>query len=167
MADILPQERTLPFLVDRLTDDDPATRMESREKRSISMRQFQKALLRDLTWLLNSPSKTDREHIEEFPEVGRSVLNFGMPDFTGLTHSDVTPQQVEKAIRQAILLFEPRIVKDSLVIRVVVNRQVAGNLLAVEIRGQVWAQPVPEQFFVKTEVDLETGQVNLSDQLHG
>ena len=167
MADLVPQERLLPFLLDRLTDDDPATRMESREKRSISMRQFQKALLRDLTWLLNTPSKTDREQLEEFPEAMHSVLNFGMPDFTGHTHSDITPQQVEKAIRQAIQQFEPRIVKDSLIIRVTVNRQTAGNLLAVEIRGQVWAQPVPEQFFVKTEVDLESGQVSLSDQLHG
>ncbi len=167
MADLAPQERLLPFLLDRLTDDDPATRLESREKRSISMRQFQKALLRDLTWLLNTPSKTQHEHLEEFPEVARSVLNFGMPDFAGLTHSDITAPQVEKAIRQAVTLFEPRIVKDSLVIRAVVNRQLAGNLLAVEIRGQVWAQPVPEQFFVKTEVDLETGQVNLSDQLNG
>ena len=167
MADLVPQERLLPFLLDRLTDEDPATRMESREKRSMSMRQFQKALLRDLDWLLNTPCKTEHDHLEEFPEVARSVLNFGMPEFAGLTHSDVTPQQVEKAIRQAVVQFEPRIVKDALAIRVVINRQTAGNLLEVEIRGQVWAQPVPEQFFVKTEVDLESGMVKLTDQLHG
>ena len=162
MADLVPQERLLPFLKCRLTDKDPATRMESREKRSISARQFYEDLLEDLEQLLNSPSNTDQEQLEQFPEAMCSVLNYGVRDFTGLTHSDVTPQQVEKAIRQAILQFEPRIVKDSLIIRVVVNQQTAGNKLSVEIRGRAWTQPVPEPFLVKTEVDLETSILNIT-----
>jgi hypothetical protein len=30
----------------------------------------------------------------------------------------------------------------------------------------VWAQPMPESLYVKTEVDLETGMCMLQDQLH-
>jgi type VI secretion system protein ImpF len=167
MADLAPHERLLPFLLDRLTDDDPATRMESREKRMVSFRQFHKAILRDLTWLLNTPCKTERDELDQFPEVARSVLNFGVPDLTGMTQSDITPQLIERRLRQAIQQYEPRIPRDSLNVRVIQNAGVPGNTLSVEIRGLVWAQPLPESLFVKTDVDLETGLCNLQDQLHG
>jgi type VI secretion system protein ImpF len=167
MADLAPHERLLPFLLDRLTDEDPATRMESREKRMVSFRQFHRAILRDLTWLLNTPCKTERDHMDEFPEVARSVVNFGMPDNTGLTQSSITPLTVERLIRQAIIEFEPRILKETLVVSVIRNENSPGNTLGVEIHGQVFAQPLPETLFIKTDVDLETGSCNLQDQLHG
>src|SRR5947207_1955673 len=113
MADLAPNERLLPFLLDRLTDDDPATRREVREKRMVSHRQFHKAILRDLAWLLNTPSKTDRDNLGEFPEAAKSVLNFGMPDLTGMTQSDVTPQFIERLIRDAIIRYEPRIPRNT------------------------------------------------------
>jgi type VI secretion system protein ImpF len=167
MADLAPQERLLPFLLDRLTDDDPATRMESREKRSISFRQFQRAVLRDLSWLLNTPCKTARDRLDEFPEAAKSVINFGIPDLTGVTQSEITGQLVERLVRNAIIAYEPRIPRDTLTVRVVHGSALAGNTVCVEIRGQIWAQPLPETLFVRTDVDLETGMCNLQDQLHG
>jgi type VI secretion system protein ImpF len=67
MADMSPQERLLPFLLDRLTDEEPQTQVESREKRVTSFRSFHKAILRDLTWLMNTASKAPIEEIEESP----------------------------------------------------------------------------------------------------
>ena len=37
------------------------------------------------------------------------------------------------------------------------------NVIGVEIRGQLWAQPVPLELLVRTEIDLETGQVEVAD----
>jgi type VI secretion system protein ImpF len=167
MADLAPQERLLPFLLDRLTDEDPQTRVEGRERRAISFRAFHKAILRDLQWLLNTASKAEKDNLQEFPEVAKSVVNFGMPDIAGNTESSMTAQQVERMVRQAIIQFEPRIIKNSLQVRAIESSKVVGNVLAIEIRGQVWAQPMPESLYVKTEVDLETGMCNLQDQLHG
>lgn len=167
MADLAPQERLLPFLLDRLSDEDPQTRVESRERRAISFRAFHKAILRDLQWLLNTATKAERSNLDEFPEVEKSVINFGMPDIAGSTESSMTPQQVERMVKQAIIQFEPRIIKNTLQVRAVESARAIGNVLAVEIRGQVWAQPMPESLYVKTEVDLETGMCNLQDQLHG
>ena len=42
-------------------------------------------------------------------------------------------------------------------------RAAVGTELGVEIRGQLWAQPVPLELLVRTEIDLETGNVEIAD----
>ena len=37
------------------------------------------------------------------------------------------------------------------------------NLVCVTISGQVWAQPVPFEMMLRTKLDLESGQVSLSE----
>lgn len=167
MPDLAPHERLLPFLLDRLTDEDPANSQESREKRAITFRQFQKAILRDLAWLLNSCTKPESDSIHEFPLADKSVLNFGVPDITGFTQSNVTPAIIERMVKGAILAYEPRIIKETLEVTVIITPNAPGNILSVEIRGQVFAQPLPENLFVKTNVDLESGLFNLQDQFNG
>jgi type VI secretion system protein ImpF len=39
------------------------------------------------------------------------------------------------------------------------------NVIGVEIQGQLWAQPVPLELLVRTEIDLETGKVEMADLL--
>ena len=160
MAEMAPQERLLPFLLDRLVDEG-----DGRE-RAFTVKHYHRAILRDLVWLLNSPTKVERDNLEEFPEVAKSVLNYGMPDMAGSTQSSTTPEMMEKMVKTAIHLFEPRIVRNTLQVRGISSAQGVGNTLALEIRGQVWAQPLPESLYMKTAVDLETGACQLQDQLH-
>ena len=37
------------------------------------------------------------------------------------------------------------------------------NLIEFEIRGQLWAQPVPLELLLRSRLDLEAGQVELLD----
>ena len=37
------------------------------------------------------------------------------------------------------------------------------NVIGIEIRGQLWAQPVPLELLLRTEIDLETGKVEIAD----
>ena len=39
------------------------------------------------------------------------------------------------------------------------------NIVGVQIQGQLWAQPVPIEMLVRTEIDLETGKVEIADML--
>ena len=39
------------------------------------------------------------------------------------------------------------------------------NVIGVEIRSELWAQPVPLELLVRTEIDLETGKVQIADLL--
>lgn len=168
MAELTPRERRQPCLLDRLTDDEPQSSVESRDRRVIGNQQFRRGVLRDLGWLLNAASRMDAETAAEFPAAARSVLNFGIPDLCGLTTSSVEPVQVERSIRQAIERYEPRILPRTLRVQAVTDADEMGpNAVSFRISGELWAQPMPEHLFVKTEIDLETGQCSVEDRPHG
>ena len=54
MAELTPQERLQPSLLDRLRDDEPSTQVESRDKRILSMAALRESVMRDIGWLLNT-----------------------------------------------------------------------------------------------------------------
>ena len=164
MAELTPKERLQPSLLDRLTDDDPESRQEARDKRVLSMNKLRESVLRDLGWLLNSGNLDSVEDLDAYPLVKESVLNYGMPDLAGVTASGVDRSALERAVRQAIWDFEPRILRNSVKVRAVVSKdQMNRNALAFEIQGELWAQPVPLRLFLRTEVDLESGTFAVSE----
>lgn len=163
MAETTPQDRLQPALLDRLTDDEPDKKQEPRERRVLTKSQLRAAVLRDLTWLLNSVQLSAGVDLDAYPEVQRSVLNYGLPSLSGETAATIEIGEVEQAIRAAILRFEPRLLPESLKIEIVEDGSVLDwhNIISIRISAQLWAQPVPLEMLLRTEFDLETGQVNL------
>ena len=41
------------------------------------------------------------------------------------------------------------------------------NVIDIEIRGELWANPIPEQLFLKTNIDIETGLCIMGDSVDG
>ncbi|CAG0996816.1 hypothetical protein PHYC_02616 [Phycisphaerales bacterium] len=165
MAELTTQERLQPSLLDRLTDDEPGSRLESRDKRVMSMRQLRAAVLRDLEWLLNAACRPLDDEIHQYPLVARSVLNYGMPDLTGLAASGLSQGRVEQMVYAAIQAFEPRIVDHTLGVKAVARDE--GNHLSFEIAGELCPLPMPEALFVRTQVDLETGRCEVREGASG
>jgi type VI secretion system protein ImpF len=164
MAELLTQERLQPSLLDRLTDDEPDKQQESRERRVLSMSRLRQVVLRDLEWLLNTTQLDDRRGLADFPFVATSVINYGVPDLTGTAASGLNPEEIASLVRQAILDFEPRILRQTVRVHAVVSPdEMSRNTVAFEIEGELWAQPVPLQLFLKTEVDLETGHCTVRE----
>ncbi|MCY2996112.1 MAG: type VI secretion system baseplate subunit TssE [Planctomycetota bacterium] len=166
MPELSLQERLQPSLLDRLADDAPEQRRESANQRVLTAQKLRSCVLRDLTWLLNSCDLGVRNLRDQYSHVATSVLNYGVPDFTGLTTSSVDADELAQLVRQAIWNFEPRIRRETLQVRVVANaNQLTTNALVFEITGDLWAQPVPLELLVKTEMDLETGNVKVVEYL--
>lgn len=164
MAELTPSERLQPCLLDRLTDDEPGKSAESREKRVFTTGQMRNAVLRDINWLLNTAQKLDPGLEAEAPEVATSVLNFGVPDLCGVTSSGIDLAGLRRTLTAAIRAYEPRIRPGSLRVEIVVDEaSMSGNALALEIRGDLWAQPAPEPMFFRTGIDLETGQYTVEE----
>ena len=162
VAQSTPYEKLQPCLFDRLIDDDPLNKKEGRVARVISLSEYRAAVLRDLSWLLNSSSHTDAEELAEFPQVESSVFNFGKPSLSGLGISGMSLEDLEASVARSIRDFEPRIVSDTLVVRVVRgSAQHAPSTLFFEIKGELWARPFPEKLFIKTSLDIETGAVTM------
>lgn len=108
------QDRLQPALLDRLRDDEPLSQKEPVESRVLSRARMREAVLRDLSWLFNTAMLGSSEPLEAFPEVRKSVLNFGLPVMSGETISSIDPVAIENQVRQAILDHEPRILAQSL-----------------------------------------------------
>src|SRR5882757_3930403 len=115
MAELTQKERLQPSLLDRLIDDDPQSRVESREQRVFAMAKLRELVLRDLAWLLNCESLENLENLDQYPYVKRSVVNYGVPALSGTTLSGTNLAKLEKRVREAVYVFEPRILHDSVI----------------------------------------------------
>jgi type VI secretion system protein ImpF len=165
MADLTSQDRLQPSLLDRLTDEDPHVRQEVRERRLISKRQLREAVLRDLAWLFNCSQLESGVDLSATPLVRNSVLNYGLPGWSGRSASSMDISELERSIRQAIVNFEPRILASTLRVRAVVEGDTLDhhNVIGIEIQGQLWAQPTPLELLMRTDIDLESGHVEITD----
>ncbi|MFY9940839.1 MAG: type VI secretion system baseplate subunit TssE [Desulfobacterales bacterium] len=165
MAELTPKERLQPSLLDRLIDDAPDKTQESREQRVFSLSRLRDAAMRDLAWLLNTTNLAAGQDLSAYPEVADSVVNYGIPDLSGMTVSGTDVAALERALRQAIADFEPRILRHTLSVRLDMNEgQMSHNAMTFLIEGELWAQPVPLRLYLKTEIDLDIGDVRVSGQ---
>ena len=164
MAELTPKERLQPSLLDRLTDNEPDRKTEGRDLRVLSPQRLRESVRRDLTWLFNAVSLAAAEDLASFPEAERSTLNFGLPDLSGKPASGVHVPTLEKLIRKAVWEFEPRLLKNSVRVKVVQDAKEFGpNALCVLIEAELWAQPLPLRLFLRTDLNLETGEATVSD----
>ena len=100
----------VPSILDRLLDDAPGVSHEPVTGRFQSVRELERAVARDLEALLNTRQETLEELPSEFEEVNRSLVAYGLPDFTSLSlMSPDDRNRIRRAVEQAIAAFEPRL----------------------------------------------------------
>jgi type VI secretion system protein ImpF len=161
-------ERVQPSLLERLTDHEPDATREVREHRSSSARSLRQSVMRDLGWLLNAQGIASAQDVTRYPGVAGSVLNFGFSDLAGKSASNLDVGRIERLMADAIRAFEPRILPGTLRVRVVqAGRadEMSGqhNTIAFIVEGDLHAHPVPERLYLRTELDLEAGKVEVSE----
>lgn len=165
MAELSLQDRLQPALLDRLADDEPDKKTEPRENRVVTKSKLRQGVLRDLAWLFNATNLGSSVDFTGLPFAERSVINFGIPALSGQVISTFDAIQIENTIRQAIIHFEPRITPSSLHVEALITDLQLDhhNQISIQIRGDLWAQPIPVELLIRTEIDLETGQVEIRD----
>lgn len=152
-------------LLDRLTDhaSDSASPADTLVQTPSRQRD---ALLRDLSWLLNTCNLESDVDLAPYPQVRRSVINFGICALAGTRMSEVEWEDIEKAIRDAILVFEPRIVVTTLEVRCLSDlvSHIHRNVLQLRIKGDIASADRSIAFSFRSEIDLETGHISLHSQ---
>lgn len=193
MAELYQQERLQPSLLDRLTDNSYLAKQNAPtekhnelsakaehdskkttnslsqqsdplDRQGITARKLREIVKRDLGWLLNTGSLDDVEDLENYPYTAQSVLNYGIPDLTGVTVANANVRDIERRLQRAILQYEPRILKKTLQINVVKTDEMSRHALQFEIECDIWGQHSPEHLILKSEIDLETGSVVVIDR---
>lgn len=136
--------------------------MEVGEQKSVSMRKLREYVCRDLAALLNCGSLDISLDLTPFPQVRRSVLNFGMPSLAGRSARSVDPQRVAASIESVITTFEPRLSR----VRVTPEMGEDGvetHVLAFRIEAELWGQPMPQHLVLRTSIDVDSGNVSIAD----
>jgi type VI secretion system protein ImpF len=155
-------EKLQPCLLDRLTDDEPTNAQESRAQRVISFQRYRQGVLRDLEWLFGASAHLPQEggstlRLKDYPEALRSVVNYGTRHLFGVMTPNI--RELQRQLTEALYIFEPRILPDTLKVR----SRIVGNLVSLDVEGELWAEPLPEHLHIKTMLDLESGYATVGD----
>lgn len=158
-------DRMQPALLDILTDDEPKKRQEVHRHNLVSHGELRRRVLRDLQWLFNCINNESGIDFGNFPYARRSTLNYGIASLAGKRMSDIEWLDIEHALTDSILHFEPRILPTGLRVRCLsdIGSLELHNILSIEIKGRLWCVPNPLDFLFRTDVDLENGRFDLKD----
>lgn len=101
--------RFAPSLLDRLMDDQPES-AGTAYATHVGLEQLKDAVARDLEALLNARCGVRREALAGFRHVSRSILSFGMVDFSAMSLAHTEEREaICRAIEDAIATHEPRL----------------------------------------------------------
>jgi type VI secretion system protein ImpF len=102
--------RLVPSVLDRLIDEHPKVSQEPVPNRYQNVRQLKRSVARDLEALLNTRQETDVEMPSDFNEVNRSLLMYGLPDFTSVNLLNQEDRnRIRRSLERSIATFEPRL----------------------------------------------------------
>ena len=68
---------------------------------------------------------------------------------------------IRASIERAVATFEPRIVPGSAVVELHPEEKGGEMYVSFDIRAAMWAQPVPLELYLRSRVDVTTGEVEL------
>jgi type VI secretion system protein ImpF len=153
-----------PSLLDRLTDHQPESQLEEPDAQRVDQAELRRLVRRDLSWLFNTTHAEATTELGDFPEVARSVLNFGMPDLTGRSLSSLDTDRLTQQVASALLCYESRLIGPTLKVRVLALAPTRRRpALSIEVTAELRTEPLPVSMRIRAEVDLESGNVVLSD----
>lgn len=98
----------------------------------------------------------DPPSLDDFPEVRRSVVNFGVPPFAGRSARDFDREALAREIKAVLAAFEPRLKESATKVTVAPGDRSAG--LAIEIDALLIMAPAPERLRLRTMIDLDSGR---------
>jgi type VI secretion system protein ImpF len=73
-------------------------------------------------------------------------------------------QELERALSRAIQQFEPRLLEETVKVSSEMYDSKSHNLMVAKIEAELWSQPLPQKLLLRTELDLENGEVKLAEE---
>ena len=153
--------RITPSVFDRLLDFEPELTSEAPKSRAKSLRELKQSVRRDLEWLLNT-RRTPIEVDPNLEETIRSLVMYGLPDFTGVAAK--SPSEQKRLLREletALKQFEPRLID----IRVSIDPLTTiERVLRFRIEARLKVEPAPEPVAFDTILQLGSGEYQVNEK---
>jgi len=144
--------------------DREVSRRQIERREGTSYDRLKDFFLTDLGNLMSTVHLEAVQDLSEYPNVQRSVLNYGVQDVTNLTVGQHRGQDVRKRFRQALLDHEPRLIPETVVVKMREDKDENSQHLAFEVEAVMAARPVDVPLEFVAEIDVGAGKV-LTSQL--
>lgn len=150
MARVRSNQPLVPSVLDRLLDDDPGTSREPQASRHQVLRELKKAVCRDLENLLNTRVRCLAPP-EACKELKQSLVNYGIPDFTGDNLGSASdPEKLCRLVQNVIRQYEPRF--HSVSVTPLTNSEPEDRTFRFRIDALLQAEPAPEPIVFDSEL---------------
>jgi type VI secretion system protein ImpF len=108
-----------------------------------------------LTDLERKGYETPEELIADFPQARRSVVNYGVPSFSGRLITDFDLAALAKELKEVVAVFEPRLKRDTIRVKVSQGEKTG---MRIELDAMLMLSPVAERLRLSTAIDLDNGR---------
>lgn len=162
MSKVPKDESLLPSVLDRLLDDEPQNRREIPASGAQALRKLKESLRRDLENLLNT-----RWRCESWPpdweELDASLVNYGIPDFTGV---DMSPgagrEELRRIVERVIRRFEPRL--KTVRVALMQNADERDRVIRFRIDALLQVEPAPEPVSFDSQLEPASATFEIKRQ---
>ncbi len=165
MARVDKKKKLRPSIIDRLFDDEPDNQNEIDPGQHQRLKQLRRSVRRDLENLMNTRFRV-MEPDEEYQQLDKSLLNYGLPDLATINITDLDKRKEFTSHMEKILKeFEPRF-KD-VNISYLDNTDNTDRTLRFRIDATLYADPSPEVVIFDSVLEPVTRSISIEELGHG
>ncbi len=128
---------------------------------SVTEVQLRSELARDLDTLMNTTNLGGTQDLGDYPEVARSIVNFGLPDIVHRSLDEEKNTNIVDEIKTAIFNFEPRLVRST--VRVARDGRVDQAYMNIRflVSGEMSCDPVAVPVEFVADLEVSTGHLGI------
>jgi type VI secretion system protein ImpF len=161
MARVDKNKNLRPSILSRLFDDNPKNKTEKDADQHQKLKQLRKNVRRDLENLLNTRIRVG-EPDEDFGELKKSLISYGLPDLATVNISDkIKRNAFVKDLETLLMEFEPRF--KSVAVNYLENADKLDRTLRFRIDATMYADPSPVTIVFDSVLEPVSRTVNLAE----
>lgn len=161
MARVDKKKKLRPSILDRLFDDEPDNQTEIDPGQHQKLKQLRRSVRRDLESLMNARFRV-MEPGEEYIELDKSLMNYGLPDLATINITDLEKRKEFTSKMEKILKeFEPRF-KD-VNVSYLDNKDNTDRTLRFRIDATLYADPSPEVVIFDSILEPVTRSISIEE----
>ncbi len=154
-----------PSVLDRLIDEDPDRQSDQPKSRGQSLAELRAAVRRDLEAILNTRHRC-RSWPAALTELERSLLNYGIPDFTSaFMGTEASREWFREAVEDAIRRCEPRFQRVD--VRLMDNADRLDRTIRFRVEALIHADPAPEPIVFDSTIEPSTHNISVVSRGNG
>ena len=161
MARMDKKKQLRPSIIDRLFDDEPENKNEIDHGKHHRLKQLRNSVRRDLENLMNTRYRVV-EAGEQYNELEKSLINYGLPDLATINISDLDKRKeftlkMEKILKE----FEPRF--KNVNVSYLNNNDNTDRTLRFRIDATLYADPSPEVVIFDSILEPVTRNISIEE----